>query len=202
MTSVRAPGTASIESYTLASPAGWAAWQPRHGESEAGRVARALGANSKASAQVEAAVLAFDGGLADVGAELTMALWVPDPETGDPWGLLVMELLAGSPDAPASASHFLAQVAGPRERRGVKVLEYSVAPGTIPAGESVVQVETTAPTRSGQVVSSIIWTVFPRGCQDALRFTFSTPSPAAFEALGIATNEIMDTLTVTLEVAS
>jgi hypothetical protein len=189
----------SIAAYEIGVFDGWGAWLPREGASSASDVAGRLGSTPSAQAQVRAAVLAFDADLPAAGDELDLGVWVPDPSTGVTWGAFVLELIRGDPAEPWTAERFLRQVRKAPKRRGERVFDYSVAAGTTPAGESVLQMMSTAPRRSGQVISSIIWTVFPSGAHDQMRCTFSTASAGAVDALALESRDIIDSLTVRLE---
>jgi len=139
--------SAAIAAYQLGVFDGWGTWAPREGAACADEVAGKLGSTPSAQALVRAAVLAFDADLPATGDQLDLGIWVPDPSTGEPWGAFVLELLRGDPAAPWTAERFLAQVGKAPRRRGERVLDYSVAPGSAPAGETVLQMMATAPRR-------------------------------------------------------
>jgi len=194
--------TSSILKYELGALPGWAGWAPGRGTAQADEVAAALGATPQAQARVREAVLVFDARIPPVGAHLSAALWVPDPATGEVWGFLLVDLMVGDPARPTTPEEFLAAVRKPEKQRGLKVLDYSVSAGDKPAGPVVVQVETTAPKRSGLVLTSITWTVFPPGSHEGIRLEFHTPSPAAADALEQESVDIVNTLSITLDSAA
>lgn len=66
------------------------------------------------------------------------------------------------------------------------------------AGPAVIEVLVTAERRSRQVISGIVWTVFPPGSNQAVRLEFTTPIPAMFEALSTQSVVIARSTVLTL----
>lgn len=181
-------------------PERWASWFPGRGVEEAGRVAGVLADEEQAQARVREAVLAFDANRGD-GAVLSLGIWVPDPTTGEAVAAMRLELLAGEPGrATTVAGVFEAQRRQPRVR-GIKMFHHDAAPAEVNAGDAVIVTRTYAPRKTGQVVTSVEWTVVPPDCQDGLLLIMSTPYAAMAEAMADQSVIIVNLLTVTLEPA-
>ena len=186
-----------IEDWHVGIPAGWGSWFPHEAAQTADQVAAALGVNPAAQARVRESVMTLDATVG-TGMILSAAVWVPDASTGEPCGFLQVELLGVETTREASAEEYLHAVSSRRQRRGVKVFDHSTSLTDTDAGPAVIEVLVTAERRSRQVISGIVWTVFPPGSNQAVRLEFTTPIPAMFEALSTQSVVIARSTVLTL----
>jgi len=97
---------------------------------------RAVGHRSRGSRACAGGRARAGRGSAADGPELVMAVWVPDPATGEAWGDMVLEYGAAEPGNPVTATSALARARKAPKIRGVKIVSYAVVPEliSIPAG--------------------------------------------------------------------
>jgi hypothetical protein len=189
--------TGQIVDWALDASPEWGSWRPGRGPDEADGVAARLSDGDAARALVREAVLAFDAE-DHPGAVLTSALWVPDRTTGQPYGVLRVELLVDAPGEHTSAESFAADARRPARRRGYKVFHQDVATTEVDAGPAVIATVTYAEKQTRQVVTVVRWTVFPPGADEAVQLEFSTPLAEVAEALAQQSIAVVNTLRVTL----
>lgn len=131
---------------------------------------------------------------------LAVAVWVPDPLSGEPSGVLVVDHLVGEDDGSASG----AGVATPEDFEaslGLDVPEESILRRAsertrLPAGEAIV-VNALVEASNGNLDESVTYVVFPDNCRDAISLTFATDELHLAAELAEDAQLIAESLTVT-----
>ena len=152
-----------------------------------------------AQARVREAVVAVDSDLLPEVPLLTVAVWVPQRETGEVVAAMVAELVVGVPPGPDPVAELVRGAARAPRRRGERTLEYSVAPGELPAGPASIQTRTWADWGSRLVRTAITWTVVAPGASEAVVVEFSTTTPGMYD--GLVDQSVTTMGTLRLEIA-
>ena len=172
-----------IKDYRIGAPPTWGSWVPREAAGHVDAVAEKVATGEAAQARVREAVLLFDATVPVDTAPLTAAVWVPEPSTGEIYGFLFADLLRGETGAALSAEVFLQRVKKAPRERGVKLFDHSTSAAEVEAGPAVIEMRRWAEKGSGQVLSSVAWTIFAPGASEAVRLEFTTPVAQVFDAL-------------------
>ncbi len=179
----------------------WIAWKPGAGiEPIARELSRQLATTPEAVALLDRSIVAVNASsLGKGGCVSNTALWVPDPATGEPRGILEVSIHTFSEPSDASAGAFVAR--NWRKDYGgwrVKITERSAEIIQCPAGPAVI--ETIVGRRRGErpVQGYSSYFVFPAdGTPEAMCLTFNTIHLDLLVELTVLGRTIADSLQIT-----
>jgi hypothetical protein len=193
-----------IVDFQLGPPPTWAAIPvaPQEGEWPLA-VADRLTDNDAAHKRLAIGLMPAHRDLIGPGPHAMAAIWVPDPGTGDPQGVLTVDLVLADPGRPLSTEYYRHLISR-TQRPGTTVLDQSVEDITLPAGPAVRERERIARSagrlfsRRQTVYECVMFTVFPTGASDALQLTFSTDALDFGDAMAADADATATTLNVLL----
>jgi hypothetical protein len=123
-------------------------------------------------------------------AHLALAVWVPDPDTGEIWAVLALDHLVGEGEGAAELKDFVPTL-GTGMAPSSRAVRTDVERCSFPLGEAVLLVALEADADGGLEVR-VQFTVFPTMCRDALQLTALTPRLQVEDILIGETAIIMD----------
>lgn len=180
-------------------PEHWASWPPGDAAPRMREVIDPLVTTDAAREALESAVLWCDHHNAQDGL-FTLGLWVPDPGTGVPAGVLT-GVLATVPPGPDPAGTLFASARRPPRGHGLKVLHYDKSLSRVTAGPAVLELATIATRSTREIVAHAIWTIVPPGSDSAVVLTVRTSDLALTESLVAQSTLIAQSIEVDLEPA-
>lgn len=165
----------------IAVPEDWTSWPPGEAEQRMREVVDPHVTTEAARAALESAVLWIDQHNAQDGL-FTLGLWVPDPATGVPAGVLT-GVLADVVPGPDPAAALFASARRPPRGHGLKVLHYDKSLSRVTAGPAVLELATIATKPTREIVAHAIWTIVPPGSDSAIVLTVRTSDLPLTESL-------------------
>jgi len=162
-------------------PEHWTSWPPGDAATRLRDVVDPLVDGEEARETLESAVLWCDEHNEQDGL-FTLGLWIPDPATGVPAGVLT-GVLAAVPPGPDPAGTLLAMARRPPRGHGMKVLHYDKSLSRVNAGPAVLELATIATKATREIVAHAIWTIVPPGSDSAVVLTVRTSDLALTQSL-------------------
>lgn len=193
--------TGGLQGYQVGAPTTWGVLprEPVDGP-DAGPARRAIAAlaadlttDAEAAARCEQHLLLAQPALVAQGP-LAVAAWVPDPVSGVPAGVLVIEHVVD--DGVAAPETFLAGLQDRRPRDGEQELRFEIERTRVPAGEALV-LNALGADEQGDLEESVTYVVFPDTCRDAISLTFATGELHLAAEMARDAAAVVETLTVT-----
>lgn len=189
--------------YHLGAPPAWGhlPLEPLHGpeggaiRQEIAALAADLTVTAEGAERLERELLRAQPSLSEPDT-LSVAVWVPDAETGSPVAHLVVELFATDGATPDDFVAGLDRTPGP----GQTILRLDIERITLPVGEAVV-IDSIGSEEGGELEQVLTYLVFPTGSDDGLSLTFASSALDLDTELAEAARAIAETLTVTLGTA-
>jgi len=126
---------------------------------------------------------------------LAVAVWVPDPETGELCGALAVDHLI-TDEVPVLTREYYRSKVEPDTRSYVEMFHREIEELDVPAGPALRVNEIVCRDEAQVIEEFVIYTVFPPQCTDAVELTFSTPNLHLAELLAADAAAIAETLVV------
>ncbi len=193
-----------IVDFQIAPPPTWAAIPalPQEGDWPLA-VADRLCDNAAAHKKLAIGLMTAHRNLIGPDPHVLVAVWVPDPSTGDGQGLLTVDWMLPDPGSALDRPYYRQSIARIR-RPNLTVLHQRIDDIHVPAGPAVRERERVARSsgrlfsRREMVSETVIYTVFPPGSTDALQLTFSTDALDLADAMAADAEATVGTLTILL----
>jgi hypothetical protein len=193
-----------IADFQIAPPPTWAAIPavPQEGDWPLA-VADRLCDNAAAHKKLAIGLMAAHQDLIGPDPHVMVAVWVPDPTSGNAQGVLTVDWMLPDPGTVLDRAYYRQSITR-TPRPHLTVLEQHIDDLDLPAGPSVRERERVSRSsgrrfsRRETVFETVIYTVFPPGSTDALQLTFSTDALDLGDAMAEDADAALATLDILL----
>jgi len=200
----RAGALSPIADFQIALPRTWAVIPAMPDEGDWSlAVADKLCNNAAAHKKLAIGLMTAHRKLIGPDPHVLVAVWVPDPSTGDGQGLLTVDWMLPDPGTILDRAYYRESIARIR-RPNLTILQQRIDDIDVPAGPAVRERERVSRSsgrlfsRRETVFENVIYTVFPPGSTDALQLTFSTDAIDLAGAMSADAEAALATLNILL----